>query len=99
MANPVSRPKNARPQPTKVGKPNRHSRYQATGTDLPATGYIRLPKVLTVIPVSPSGWWAGIQAGRFPKGVKLSPRVTAWDVCAIRALIVSLNPSQGVGDE
>lgn len=102
MANPVSRPKNARPQPNKVGKaskPKRHSRYQAIGNDLPATGYVRLPKVLNVIPVCPSGWWAGIQAGRFPKGIKLSPRVTAWDVRAIRALIASLNSTQEVGDE
>ena len=83
----------------KVGKPKRHSRYQATSTDLPATGYVRLPKVLNVIPVSPSGWWAGIQAGRFPKGIKLSPRVTAWDVRAIRALIDALNSSQEAGDE
>ena len=40
--------------------------------------YLRLPQVLDRIPVSKSTWWAGIRKGIFPKGVKLSPRVTAW---------------------
>lgn len=29
-----------------------------------------------MFPVSRSTWWAGIRAGRFPKGVKLGPRIT-----------------------
>lgn len=54
---------------------------------LPETGYVRLPIVLNVFPVSKSTWWAGIKAGKYPNGVKLSPRVTAWKVEDIRALI------------
>ena len=54
---------------------------------LPATGYVRLPDVLRVYPVSKSTWWAGIKAGRFPQGHKLSTRVTAWKAEDIRALI------------
>ena len=54
---------------------------------LPETGFIRLPVVLSVIPVSKSTWWAGIKAGRYPKPVKLGERVTAWRVEDIRALI------------
>lgn len=54
---------------------------------IPTTGYIRLPMVLTIFPVSKSTWWAGVKSGRYPPGVKLSPRVTAWRVEAIAALI------------
>lgn len=54
---------------------------------LPNTGYIRLPEVLKVFPVSKSTWWAGIKSGRYPAGVKLSERVTAWKTEDIRALI------------
>src|SRR5438132_14408626 len=56
---------------------------------MPNEGYMRLPAVLSVFPVSKSTWWAGISAGRFPKGVKLGPRITAWKVEDIRKLIGS----------
>lgn len=56
---------------------------------LPSTGFVRLPTVLAVIPVSKSTWWAGIKTGRFPKPVKLGPRITAWRVEDIRALIIA----------
>ena len=58
---------------------------------VPSEGYIRLPEVIHVFPVSASTWWAGISAGRFPKGVKLGPRITAWKVEDIRKLIESRN--------
>lgn len=61
-----------------------------SAADLPKTGFLRLPSVLAPlgpIPVSKSTWWAGIKAGRFPKPVKLGPRITAWRVEDIRALI------------
>jgi len=54
---------------------------------LPQTGYLRLPDVLKVYPVSKSTWWAGIKNGKYPAGVKLSMRITAWKVEDIRALI------------
>lgn len=64
---------------------------------LPETGYLRLPQIVgnakaeppipAVIPVSKSTWWAGVKAGRYPKPVKLGPRITAWRVEDIRALI------------
>ena len=38
---------------------------------LPVTGYLRLPDVLRIYPVSKSTWWAGIKGGRFPQGHKL----------------------------
>jgi prophage regulatory protein len=51
---------------------------------LPEEGYVRLP---VVFPVSRSTWWAGVKSGRFPQPVKLGPRITAWRVGDIRALI------------
>lgn len=54
---------------------------------LPTTGYVRLPVILKVYPVSKSTWWAGVKNGRYPAGIKLSERVTAWKVEEIRALI------------
>jgi predicted DNA-binding transcriptional regulator AlpA len=58
--------------------------------DLPPTGFLRLASILAPrgpIPISKSTWWAGVKSGRFPKPVKLSPRITAWRVEDIRALI------------
>ena len=55
-----------------------------------ATGFLRLASILAPggpIPVSKSTWWAGVKSGRFPKPVKLGPRITAWRVEDIRALI------------
>ena len=64
---------------------------------LPETGFLRLqqiignpksdPPVPAIIPVKKSYWWEGVKSGRFPKPVKLSPRVTAWRVEDIRDLI------------
>jgi predicted DNA-binding transcriptional regulator AlpA len=64
---------------------------------LPQAGYVRLAQILgkptavppipAVIPVSKSTWWAGVRTGRFPKPVKLGPRITAWRVQDILALI------------
>ena len=54
------------------------------------TGFVRLDMVLAPkgpIPVSKSTWWEGVKSGRFPKPVKLGPRITAWRVEEIRALI------------
>lgn len=50
-------------------------------------GFIRLPEVLKLIPVSKSTWWAGVKSGRYPKSIKLSDRITAWRVNEIRQLI------------
>ncbi len=54
---------------------------------LPDVGFVRLPQVLAVFPVSRSTWWAGVKAGLYPKPVKLGPRVTAWRVEEVRALL------------
>ena len=57
---------------------------------LPATGFLRLASILAPrgpIPVSKSTWWAGVKSGRFPKPVKLGPRITAWRTEDIHTLI------------
>jgi len=64
---------------------------------LPETGFLRLPQIIgdpkaeppipAIIPVKKTCWWEGVRTGRFPKPVKLGPRVTAWRVEDIRALI------------
>ena len=64
---------------------------------LPETGFLRLPQIIgdpkadppipAIIPVKKSCWWDGVRSGRFPKPVKLGPRITAWRVEDIRTLI------------
>lgn len=54
---------------------------------LPETGFLRLPEVLALFPVSRSRWWAGVQEGRFPTAVKLGKNTTAWRAEDIRHLI------------
>lgn len=66
-------------------------------SSLPETGFVRLPNIIgdskadppikPVYPVSRSTWWEGVRSGRYPQPVKLGPRITAWRVEDIRALI------------
>lgn len=68
---------------------------------LPETGFVRLstiigdpkadPPIPPIIPVSKSTWWAGVKAGRYPRSVKLGPKITVWRVEDIRELIAG-NP-------
>ena len=49
----------------------------------PNSEFARLGSILAPkgpIPVSKSTWWAGVKSGRFPRPVKLGPRITAWRV-------------------
>lgn len=65
--------------------------------DIPATGFLRLPQVLSVIPVSKSTWWAGVRNGRYPQPVRsLGERITAWRAEDVRALIATVS---GPGDQ
>lgn len=51
------------------------------------SGFLRLPQVLKLIPVSKATWWNGCKSGQFPKPYKLAPRVTAWKMSDIQELI------------
>jgi prophage regulatory protein len=58
---------------------------------LPATGYVRQSQLIPAIfPFSSATLWRKVKAGTFPKPVKLGPRITAWRVEDIRALIERL---------
>jgi predicted DNA-binding transcriptional regulator AlpA len=60
-------------------------------SDISKIGFLRLPQVLAIIPVSRSTWLAGCKSGRYPKPVKLGPRTTAWRTADIAALAESLS--------
>jgi predicted DNA-binding transcriptional regulator AlpA len=80
--------------------PFQYGREQPNVHQLPEIGYLRLPQIIgdpnadppipAVIPVGKSTWWEGVKSGRFPRPVKLGPRITAWRVEDIRALIQEL---------
>lgn len=56
---------------------------------IPETGYLRLPQILEVFPIAKSTWWAGVKSGKYPQGIKLGPKTTAWRVEEIRELLAS----------
>ena len=59
---------------------------------------LRLPQVLSIIPVSKTTWYDGIEAGIYPKGIVLNPKkdkevkhkFVAWRERDIRNLIDQL---------
>lgn len=58
--------------------------------EFPRTGLVRLGQILAPkgpIPVSKSTWWAGVGTGRYPKPLKLGPRITVWRAEEIWALV------------
>ncbi len=58
--------------------------------EFPASGFVRLASILAPkgpIPVSKSTWWEGVKSGRFPKPLKLGPRITVWRAEDIHELI------------
>lgn len=57
---------------------------------IPETGFLRLPQILAIIPISKSSWWEGCRSGRFPKPVKLGPRTTVWRVEDITEFVQTL---------
>ena len=64
-------------------------------TFIPVTGFLRLPQVLEIVPISKSAWWEGCKSGRFPKPVKLGPRTTAWRAEDIMALVKTIGSQEG----
>lgn len=46
---------------------------------IPAVGFLRQRDIIgSIVPVGASTLWRWVNAGTFPKPVKLSERVTAW---------------------
>jgi hypothetical protein len=66
---------------------------------VPETGFLRLkqiignpkanPAIPGLIPISASAWWQGVNSGRYPQAIKLSPGVTVWRAEDIHSLIRS----------
>ena len=53
------------------------------GNPLSATlvGFLRVWQIVPgLLPVSRATFWRMVRTGRFPRGVRLSPKVTAWPV-------------------
>ena len=65
-------------------------------TTKPTKGFLRLPQVLELFPISRSAWWAGVKEGRFPQPVKLTERTTAWRVEDIHQLIKGVDNNEQV---
>ena len=68
---------------------------------LEGEGFVRLrqivgdpksdPPIPPIIPISVRSWWRGIAAGIYPKGIKIGPRVRAWEKSSIREVLARLN--------
>lgn len=54
---------------------------------LPDSAQVRLPTVTALFACSPATIWRRVKAGTIPKPVRLSPRVTAWNVGQLRAVL------------
>lgn len=57
---------------------------------LPDTGFVRLPSILAVLPISRTAFLTGCKEGRYPKPIKLGPRTTVWKAEDIRRLLADL---------
>lgn len=55
---------------------------------LPEEGFIRLSRLIPhIVPYSRATIWRKVEAGEFPRPVKLSARITAWRTSDIRKWI------------
>ncbi|QII84159.1 AlpA family phage regulatory protein [Bordetella hinzii] len=54
-------------------------------------GYMRLPDVVAVCRIGKSTIWKWCAAGRFPKPIKLSTRISVWKVEDIQTWIAQPN--------
>jgi len=59
-------------------------------SNISTKGFLRLPEVLKLIPVSRSAWWAGCKSGKYPRPVKIGARTSAWRMADIAALLEEL---------
>ena len=75
----------ARP-PDKTGK-RKFTPTTYTAKAIPETGFVRLPSILAVYPVSRTTWHTGVKSGRFPAPVRLGARTVAWRAEDIRELL------------
>lgn len=70
---------------------------QSNPPDFPATGYVRVKQILAPLgplPISRSGFWAGVKCGKFPRPRKISSRVTVWRAEDIHALLSKIDKGE-----
>jgi predicted DNA-binding transcriptional regulator AlpA len=54
--------------------------------ELPTTGYLRQSQLIPgILPFSSATLWRMVKAGTFPRPVKISQRVSAWKIEAVRS--------------
>lgn len=58
---------------------------------LQSKGFLRLPRVLKLIPVSASTWWRWCADGTAPKPIKLGKNTTVWRAEEIQAFLDKYN--------
>lgn len=71
-------------KPVRAAPSTRAHISETFAATLPGTGYVRLPTVAGVCGIARSTVWKWCADGRFPKPIKLSPRVSAWHVADVR---------------
>lgn len=64
--------------PSVTGAPRAADAPALERASLPETGFVRQKLLLRVIPFSKTTLWRRVQAGEFPKPVRLSEGITAW---------------------
>jgi len=75
---------------SEINHRTRPPKAAANGPEFPSIGFVRLSAISAPngpIPVGRTTWWEGVRSGRYPKPVKLGPRITAWRAEDILKLI------------
>ncbi|PDT20042.1 helix-turn-helix transcriptional regulator [Rhizobium hidalgonense] len=68
----------------------RRTAHEDSKSAFPTDGFVRLKQILGPdgpLPISKSGFWAGVKTGKFPKPRKISARVTVWRAEDIQLLL------------
>lgn len=70
------------------------------GNEMLEAGFMRIGKVLEILPFSRSGWFHGIKVGLYPPPIHISPRVAVWRNSDILRLARELGSRDKInGDE
>ena len=48
----------------------------------------------SMLPMGKSTWWKGVKSGRYPRGIKLGPKITVWRLSDILGLLDSLQKKE-----
>lgn len=74
--------------PTK-GERQKHA-FAYAAHPLPETGFVRLPSILAVLPISRTAFLDGVKAGKYPRPIKIGPPTTVWKADDIKGLLAEL---------